>query len=72
MTYLKTKREQLGLTKSELASRAGIPLTTYYRVELYDLRSHRYGLVEQIANALDMNAYELVTASTEYAKESDS
>lgn len=69
MTYLKTKREEIGLNKKEMAELVEIPLTTYVRIELSDLRNYKYRLLEQIANELNMNVDDLVVASLEYEAE---
>lgn len=69
MTYLKMKREQLGLNKKEMAELVEITLSTYVRIELSDLRNHRYSLLEQIANELNMSVDDLVIASIEYEAE---
>lgn len=71
MTYLKTKREQMGLNKKEMAELVEITLSTYVRIELTDLRNHRYCLLEQIANELNMSVDDLVIASLEYEERSD-
>ena len=69
MTYLKMKIEQIGLNKKEMAELVEIPLTTYVRMELSDLRNYKYRLLEQIANELNMNVDDLVVASLEYEAE---
>ncbi|NML00718.1 helix-turn-helix domain-containing protein [Staphylococcus capitis] len=70
MSYLKKKREELGLNKQDMAELVEIPLTTYVRIELGNLKTQKYSQLEQIADELDMTVDELIINSEEYNKES--
>ena len=70
MSYLKKKREELGLNKKDMADLVEIPLTTYVRIELGNLKYHKYSQLEQIADELNMTVDELIINSEEYNKES--
>ncbi len=60
---LKTKRERLGLSATEVARRAGVTAGTVTRLELAQIQSPRAENLKAIAEVLDISVSDLFTTA---------
>ena len=57
---IKQRRKELGLSAEEIAQKIGVSPATIYRYESGDIKSPRSSVLRPIAEALDMDLYDLV------------
>ena len=58
---IKTAREAQKLTQQELASRAGVAISTIWELENECLEDFRFSTVSAVANSLDMEILKLLS-----------